>query len=149
MFKFTKTPILAIAICALSAGVALADIGQIKTLKGDVRISRGGADLVAKAGDALEQFDTLSTGPNGSVGMTFIDGARFSAGPNSVIELSRFKFNPTTHDGEFQTRVKRGTLAVISGQIAKRSPTAMTVRTPASILGVRGTRFLVKVGEGN
>jgi len=148
MLKTFLATIFAGAVLSLSAGSVWADIGQIKTLKGDVQITRADATRAALPGDVLEQSDTLTTGSDGSVGMTFIDGARFSAGPNSVIELSRFKFNPTTHDGEFRTTVKRGTLAVISGRIAKRSPNAMKIRTPASILGVRGTRFLVKVGEG-
>jgi len=39
----------------------------------------------------------------------------------------------------------RGTAVVVSGQIAKRSPEAMKVKTPTSILGVRGTTFAVKV----
>jgi hypothetical protein len=33
----------------------------------------------------------------------------------------------------------------VSGKIAKQSPDAMKVRTPASVLGVRGTEFVVKV----
>ena len=70
-----------------------------------------------------------------------------SAGPNSRIELKQFSFNPTTQDGEFVTDVQRGTLAVVSGQIAKRSPNAMKVKTPTTILGVRGTTFAVKVEE--
>jgi hypothetical protein len=125
----------------------MSDIGQIKTLKGDVSIVRGSQTLKAKAGDALEQADAIVTGANGQLGMTFIDSTRMSSGPNSRIELSRFRFNSTTHDGEFNTRVRRGTLSVISGQIAKRSPDAMKVMTPASILGVRGTRFLVQVED--
>jgi hypothetical protein len=32
----------------------------------------------------------------------------------------------------------------VSGKIAKGSPDAMRVRTPATILGVRGTEFLVR-----
>ena len=85
------------------------------------------------------------TGADGKVGMTFIDNARLSAGPSSRIELSRFKFDATTHTGEFTADVKKGTLAIISGQIAKSHPDAMTVKTPTSVLAVRGTRFLVKV----
>jgi hypothetical protein len=34
---------------------------------------------------------------------------------------------------------------VISGKIAKQSPEAMKVRTPAAILGARGTEFFVQV----
>ena len=135
------------ALALVSAGPLLADIGQIKTLKGDVTIVRAGENIAAKVGDTLEQADTLKTGSASSVGMTFIDSTRFSAGPDSTIELSRFRFNATTEEGEFQTSVKKGTLAIISGRIAKGSPDAMSVKTPASILGVRGTRFLVKVEE--
>ena len=53
----------------------------------------------------------------------------------------------TTQDGEFVTDVQRGTLAVVSGQIAKRSPEAMKVTTPTTILGVRGTTFAIKVSD--
>jgi hypothetical protein len=63
------------------------------------------------------------------------------------LELATFKFDATTHDGEFLTKLNRGKLAVTSGQIAKRSKDAMRVRTPASILGVRGTRFLIEVSN--
>ena len=136
-----------LALALTGAGPALADIGQIKTLKGEVTLVRAGEEQPAKVGDTLEQADTLKTGADSSVGMTFIDSSRFSAGPNSTIELSRFRFNSTTEEGEFVTDVKKGTLAIISGRIAKGSPEAMSVKTPASILGVRGTRFLVKVEE--
>lgn len=144
-----KIPTLSLVIAAalvISTSPGLTDIGQIKTVKGDVKTVRGAKTLSAKAGDTLEQHDALVTGTDSSVGMTFIDGTQFSAGPNSNVELSRFKFNPTTLDGAFETKINRGTLAIISGRIAKRSPDAMKVRTPASILEVRGTRFLVKVG---
>ena len=148
MFVRTGLTLIAVLGLLLMFGQpGLADIGQIKTLKGKVEIVRGGKTIAANAGDALEQADTIVTGPDGQLGMTFIDSTRMSSGPNSRIELSRFRFNSTTHDGEFNTRVKRGTLSVISGQIAKRSPDAMKVMTPASILGVRGTRFLVKVDD--
>jgi hypothetical protein len=34
---------------------------------------------------------------------------------------------------------------VVSGQIAKSKKDAMRVKTPSSLLGVRGTRFVVEV----
>jgi hypothetical protein len=89
----------------------------------------------------------ILTGPNSSVGITFIDNSRFSAGPLSHIELEQFEFNPTTYDGAFSTKMQHGTLAIISGHIAERSSDAMKVRTPITILGVRGTKVLVKVAE--
>ena len=38
------------------------------------------------------------------------------------------------------------TLSVVSGKLAKQSPDAMKVKTPAAVLGVRGTEFLVRTG---
>jgi hypothetical protein len=122
-------------------------IGQIKTLAGDVTLIRGPVKSPAKAGDLLEQADTLRTGTDGRVGITFIDNSRFSLGPNSQIALEKFTFNPTTQEGEFLTKVDRGTLAVISGHIAHTTPDAMQVQTRTTILGVRGTHFLVQVKE--
>ena len=126
---------------------AWAEIGQIKTVTGTVSLSRNNMQLPAKAGDVLEQADVLTTGPDGSIGITFIDNSRFCAGPNSYIALQQFRFNPTTQDGAFLTEVRRGTLAILSGQIAKHSPEAMKVKTPTTILGVSGTRFAVQVTE--
>jgi len=122
-------------------------IGQIKTLSGDVSIVRANMKSPAKAGDLLEKADTLLTGADGRVGITFIDNARFSLGPNSQIALEKFTFNPTTQEGEFVTKVERGTLAVTSGHIAHNAPDAMKVKTRTTILGVRGTHFLVQVEE--
>jgi hypothetical protein len=127
--------------------VAAAEIGQIKNVTGQVFLLRNNAQQPAKAGDLVEQADVLTTGVNGSVGITLIDNSRLSAGPNSRIELKQFRFNPTTQEGESLTEVKRGTLAIVSGQIAKRSPDTMKVQTPTTILGVRGTSFAVKVEE--
>ena len=59
--------------------------------------------------------------------------------------LERYTFNSTTHDGKFHARLNRGSLAIVSGKIAKQAPDAMVIKTPSSLLGVRGTEFLVKV----
>ena len=126
---------------------AWADIGQIKTLRGEVIIIRDNVKQPAKAGDLLKQADTIMTGDESSVGMTFIDNSRVSAGPRSRIELAQFRFNPTTHEGTFLTKIIRGTLAIISGNIAKHSGKAMKVQTPTTLLGVRGTKFLIKIEE--
>ncbi|MBN1850036.1 MAG: FecR domain-containing protein [Deltaproteobacteria bacterium] len=123
------------------------EIGQIKSLAGEVFITRDGTKFQAQARDLLQQADILETGMNGSVGITFIDNSRFSAGPNTRIELKQFRFNPTTQEGDFITDMNRGTLTIVSGQIAKHSPEAMKLKTPTTILGFRGTKVAVKVIE--
>jgi len=131
----------------LAFGVAVAaaqDAGQIKTSKGSAQIERSGQKLSAAVGQVVQQGDLVITGADGSVGITFRDNSLVSIGPDSVLAIDRFVFDSTTHQGAFNASLKQGTLAVVSGKLAKQSPEAMKVKTPAAILGVRGTEFLVR-----
>lgn len=137
---------LVLAAGLLAAGPLFAnEIGQIKVSNGTVLIERGEQRILGVPGTRVQQSDVIRTGIDGSVGITFSDNTMMSAGPNSVLSLDRFAFNSTTHEGRFDTSVRNGTLSVISGKISKQSPEAMTVKTPATILGVRGTEFFVQV----
>lgn len=133
------------AILLAAAPASAADIGRVKRATGDAAVLRAGKKLPAKPGLVIQNADVLMTGPGGRIAVTFIDNSRFSAGPDSQVSLDTFTFNSTTHDGAFVSRVEKGSLAIISGQIAKKTPDAMKIRTPTSILGVRGTRFVVEV----
>ena len=141
--RWTMTAIL----CAFAAAVWADDVGQVKLTKGAVHVERSGQRLPAAVGMPIQQSDTLVTGADGTVGVTFADNSLLSVGPNSVLAIDKFAFDPGTHEGQFDASLKRGTLAVVSGKMVKQSPDAMRVKTPASILGVRGTEFLVKIAE--
>jgi len=140
---------LAVAVLALAvSGFARAeDVGQIKVAKGTVHVERDGKRLPAMVGMPIRQSDTLITGVDGAAGVTFSDNSLLSTGPNSVLVVDLYMFDSTTHAGKFDASLKKGTLAVVSGKIVKQTPGAMRVRTPAAIMGVRGTDFLVQVDE--
>lgn len=124
-----------------------ADIGQIKVAKGPVTIDRGGQTLPATVGLRVQAADVVKTGADASVGITMSDNSLLSAGPNSTLSLDRYEFEATTSRGRFDSTLATGSLAVVSGRIAKQSPEAMTVRTPYAILGVRGTEFVVSAHD--
>jgi hypothetical protein len=140
----TRNILAALCVAALSTS-ALADIGRVKLVKGTATIERAGQILPAVSGMILQKGDRLITGRDGQMGATFYDNTRFAAGPNSRVAIPEFAFDDTTHQGQFLTQVERGSLAVVSGQIAKSAKDAMRVRTPTALLGVRGTRFVVEV----
>lgn len=135
-------------LSAFAAGASANDVGQIKTSKGSVHIERAGQKLPAAVGTRIRQSDMVVTGADGSVGITFADNSLLSAGPNSSLAIERYAFDPTTHAGAFDSRLSRGTLSVVSGKIARQTPGAMTVRTPAAVLGVRSTEFVVRADDG-
>ena len=139
---------LAFALALAVAGAAHAiDIGQIKVSKGDVAIERGGQTVPGAIGARLQTSDVIKTGADGSVGITMSDNSLLSAGPNSILSLDKYAFDTTTNQGQFESSLRKGSLSVVSGRIAKQSPEAMTVRTPTAILGVRGTEFAVSVDQ--
>ena len=124
---------------------AAGEIGRVKTVTGTATILRAKAPIAAKPGVLLLVSDVIQTGKNSSLGITFVDNSRFAVGPNTNLALSQFEFNDTTHRGRFLTTVNKGTVAIVSGQIAKENKDAMKVRTPTSLLAARGTHFVVDV----
>ena len=104
--------------------------------------------MPADVGSAVNVNDRIITGADGAVGITLRDNTLLSAGPNSTLDLNKFAFNTTTHAGELNASVKRGTLAVVSGKIAKTSPENVSFNTPTISLGVRGTEFVIDAGKG-
>lgn len=130
---------------ALGSTAAFAEIGRVKTVQGAVQIMRDGKIFTPRPGFKIEASDIVRTGKSGRVSMTFIDNSRFAVGPNSRMAVDSFDYDRTRQTGTFVTRVDRGSMAVVSGQIAKSKKDAMQVRTPSSLLGVRGTRFIVDV----
>jgi len=138
-------------LAALAMGTAAPGgdpIGRIKTETGQVSVQRNGAASPLKVGDHVFRADTIVTAAGSSVGLTFADNSLMSLGPSSRLRLDQFQFNKTTHQGLFDTALEKGTLAVKSGQIVRQTPGAMHVRTPAALLGVRGTQFVVRAGGG-
>jgi hypothetical protein len=117
-------------------------------VKGTVFIEREGRREVALVGSGVRQADTLVTGPDGAVGVTLADDTLLSAGPNSVLTISRFLYE-ANQPGSLEAALSKGTLAIVSGRIAKQAPDAMRVKTPAAILGVRGTEFVVRASDGS
>jgi hypothetical protein len=142
-----------VAVLSLLAGFTLASagepeiIGRVKTLQGQATVTRGDATTPAAAGTGIAQNDVLQTGPDGSVGVTFKDGSRIALGPKSRVVVDEYVYAPREQNVSFITRVTQGTLYYVSGTIAKLAPEKTSVVTPDGTVGIRGTRFLVKVAD--
>lgn len=120
-------------------------VASVKTVNGDAFVLRGCNKLQAKHGDHLYKGDTLSTASNSSIGVIFRDETMLSLGSKSEVCIDDFAFSPADNSLKFLVKVGKGTAQFISGEIAKLAPEQMLVETPLSTIGIRGTRFLVKV----
>lgn len=134
-----------LVLLALAPAATAADVGQIKTSKGGVTIVRDGQELPAPAGTPVRQSDRVVTRADGAAGIAFKDNSLLSLGPDSSLDISLFSFGTAGQPDALEATLHRGTLSAVSGKIVAKSPEAMRIRTPTTILGVRGTEFHVQV----
>jgi hypothetical protein len=127
-------------------GAQVPVVGQVKNVAGSAVVVRNGQEMPVTAGLALRESDSLRTGTDGSLGLTLRDGTRVSLGPDTRLHLASYAFAPAENQLALTLRLLRGTLAYISGRIAHLAPSAVTIETPTSVIGVRGTHVLVSAG---
>jgi len=126
---------------------ALADTPNRANQDGDRRRQRGasGARRPLAIGDHVFRSDTVVTGERH--GRHHVrDNSMMSAG--AVQRLSPTSLGSTRRqNGVSITSLQKGHAGVKSGQIVRQTPEAMRVRTPAALLGVRGTEFVVSADD--
>ncbi len=126
---------------------AEAPVGIIKTVKGAASIIRQDKVIPAKIGEKVFVKDALKTGPGGSLGMTFKDDTLLSLGPESEALIEEFLFSPAQNKLSIVTKLLKGTATYVTGTIGKLSPNSVRFETPVANVGIRGTKFAVKIED--
>lgn len=121
-----------------------ARIGTFKQVQGETWVSAADARRAAQPGDGLRAAERVGTGRDGSAVIVLRDGTALTVGPNSLLDLSRFQFDATTHQGNVLLDLLQGTVRVVTGLLAKVHPDLFKVQTPTAVVGVRGTDFIVE-----
>lgn len=139
--------LLALSCTAAQTQGAGAFAGTIKDVVGSVQLRRASTDQVARSSMKVLVNDEILTGKDGRVGVVLVDGTRLSIGPNCQTRMSEVVFDGTTQSGNILIKLYRGSLRMITGLIAQQNANAVKVVTPTSVVGVRGTDFIVQVAE--
>jgi hypothetical protein len=133
-------------ICGeVSTAKASASIATVKTVSGMATVVRQGGTILATIGLEIWENDTLHTGSNGSMGIVFNDDTFLSLGPGSDLVIDEFVFAPKQGKFSIVLRMLKGTAAYLSGLISKLAPDSAHFETPSASIGIRGTKFIVKV----
>ncbi len=124
-----------------------APVGYVKTVTGEAWVTTAGQRTPAALGSPVHQGSVLQTSANATLGVTFKDNTVMSFGPDTELTVEDYLFEPAQGDLRLGARLSKGTLNYVSGVIAKLKPAAVTVKTPAGIIGVRGTQFVARVDD--
>src|SRR5262249_31688591 len=93
-------------------------IGKIQTATGPVTVMDArGAVAQVKVGDPVYRHDTIETGADGAVGITFIDGTAFNLSNNARMALNEFVCAGTSNSALFS--LSKRVFAFIAGKMAK------------------------------
>lgn len=147
MRRFTVFILLTVflGLSLVSAEQVLA--GKVKKIRGTVFVVRGDRTQTLRVGDPVFQNDLMQTGSTGAVGIIFEDNTILSLGPKSRLAIDGYTFAPEQGKLSLLLRLLRGTASYLSGIIGKQAPDAVKFQTPDATIGIRGTKFLVKVGS--
>ena len=122
-------------------------IGIVRSVEGKATVTRGEKVFPAIVGTKLQVEDTLMTGADGSMGIILRDNSTLSIGPKSSLSVRKFLFSPADGQLGLLVRLARGSMAYISGLIGKLAPESALFETPVASIGIRGTRFAVKLDD--
>ena len=122
-------------------------VGKVEVAKGNVFIIHtDGTKVPATIGAPIYPGDTLETDADGSIGLVFADNSTFSLAEEGSMVIDEMVYDPGSQEGNSVFSVAQGVFTFVSGEIAKTSVDAMTIKTPFTTIGIRGTSGGGKAG---
>ena len=123
-------------------------VGQVATVQGSATVTRGSqatAAVALRINDPVFTDDTLATGADSTLSVTFDDETTFSLSANTRIVVNAFIYQEGGDNNAAAFNVAVGTAAFVASLVAKTGD--MKISTPTATLGIRGTTGVVDVPE--
>ena len=123
-----------------AAPAPIRQAGTIELAEGDSIIDpKSGASFrLARAGETVDEGDTITTFSNAEVQLRMADGAHLSLRENSKITITDYVADGGSGD-RILIDLAKGTFRAITGWIGKFNPAGDVIRTPTATIGIRGT----------
>ena len=142
------TTILAAAIAAgLAAAPASARVGVTSVTDGEpVGLPPAGTERILRVGIDVQANERVTTRADDRAHVVFLDGTALTVGPNSVLVIDKYVYDPDRKAGEMALSATKGVFRFVGGSISKNSE--VTIKTPSATIGIRGGIATVEVAEG-
>ncbi len=139
--------LLAVLFAAVSGAGALAQeaVGSLTAGSGEILIiGAGGEEQPGNVGTAVNQYDTIYVGSGGEATVTFVDDTILTLSGGSALIIDELVYDPGNQASVGLFTLVGGAMGLVSGDILKTGD--MTVTTPVSTIGIRGTAVLIDSG---
>ena len=126
------------AAAIVLAGIPVsAKVGVASVVEGEpTGLPPGGTERVLRVGIDMNADEKVTTKDNDRAHLVFMDGSSLTVGPNSVLLIDKYVYNPDQKTGEMALNMQRGTLRFVGGIISKKAE--VTITTPSAQMAIRG-----------
>jgi len=122
---------------ALAAGPAWARVGVTSVTDGDpLGQPPTQPERVLRIGIDVQANERITTRGTDRAHVVFLDGTALTIGPNSVLVIDKYVYDPDRKAGDIALNVTRGTFRFVGGAISKNNE--VTIKTPSATIGIRG-----------
>lgn len=143
---------LLMAFCAANALAAESAAGTVTYLSGALFAKKTDGSVRTLSRDSVvEQGDTLMTEKRTYARIKFKDSSEITLRPASQFKVEAFSYNEAKpKEDKAVMELVKGGLRSLSGHVGKRGdPDGYKMKTRASVIGIRGTLYDVRICNGN
>ncbi len=151
--SMTNKPLLSISLLVLTLGLSTfasaqsASIGVNAAVKGDVTVTT--VDQIAKQAVVKEEVylgQMINSKKVSSLQILLKDKTVFTVGPECELTIDKFVYDPNKANNSMVANVSKGMFRFMSGNISNSGADAVSINTPTSSMGIRGTMVEGLVG---
>ena len=118
-----------------------AGVGSISEVKGTATIASSGKAAAAANGSAVHLNDSLTTGADGYLQVTFRDDTVLTLAEDAHVIIDRYVFDPDQGLGDVLLTTTQGAFRFATGRLKELKNKDVQVSTPVAEVGIRGTEF--------
>lgn len=133
---------LLLTITSLSTFASDPAAGIVLATAGTVEIQRGPQKIPAERKTVLQVDDEIHTGDNARAQLRFTDGTVTTLGANTGFRIKQFTWKEkSTNKSSVQFELLSGAFRTVTGKALDVAGSEFGVKTPAGVIGIRGTDF--------
>lgn len=116
------------------------DVGDVTRARGNVAGVLQNLPRTLREGSGVKFLDTILTGEDTRVEISFVDESQLFIGDNSTLTIDEMVYVPGKK-GHGVLTLTKGVFRMVSGRVNKVDGGSLTLKTPVATIGVRGTDF--------
>ena len=143
----TRSRLFLLLALAMPMLAVAAPAGEVEFAKGIGVAQASGINAPRALGQgvAIESGDTVTLGSNSFAVLKLTDGTRMTLRPNTAVRFDDYVYKDPTKPDSMFTSLLKGGVRMVTGLIAKGSPSAAKLTTATATVGIRGTDFDARI----